>query len=113
MTKGLTEPNHGSDPSSMETTATKTSSGWTLNGGKTWISNAPVADVFIIWAREVIDGNKGKIRGFVIERVCLSLASSRSQLECNLIPAGYPGSVHNSHKEQTSPASEHHRLGLP
>jgi glutaryl-CoA dehydrogenase len=65
----LTEPNHGSDPSSMETTATKTSSGWTLNGGKTWISNAPVADVFIIWAREVIEGQKGKIRGFIIERV--------------------------------------------
>jgi glutaryl-CoA dehydrogenase len=67
--QGLTEPNHGSDPSSMETTATKTSSGWTLNGGKTWISNAPVADVFIIWAREVIEGTKGKIRGFVVERV--------------------------------------------
>jgi len=65
---GLTEPNHGSDPSSMETTATKTSSGRTLNGGKTWISNAPVANVFIIWAREIIEGQKGKIRGFVIER---------------------------------------------
>lgn len=65
---GLTEPNHGSDPSSMETTATKTANGWTLNGAKTWISNAPVADVFIIWAREVVDGQKGKVRGFLLDR---------------------------------------------
>ncbi|ORX37729.1 acyl-CoA dehydrogenase/oxidase [Kockovaella imperatae] len=65
---GLTEPNHGSDPSSMETTATKTADGWTLNGSKTWISNAPVADLFVIWAREVIDGQKGKVRGFLAEK---------------------------------------------
>jgi glutaryl-CoA dehydrogenase len=65
---GLTEPNHGSDPSSMETTATKTADGWTLNGAKTWISNAPVADVFVIWARTIEDGVKGKIRGFVLEK---------------------------------------------
>ncbi|KAL1406428.1 hypothetical protein Q8F55_008127 [Vanrija albida] len=65
---GLTEPNHGSDPSSMETTATKTPTGWTLNGAKTWISNAPVADVFIIWARVIENGQKGKIRGFLLDR---------------------------------------------
>ena len=68
--QGLTEPNHGSDPSSMETTATKTKEGWTLNGSKTWISNAPVADVFIIWARVIEDGVKGKIKGFILEKVC-------------------------------------------
>lgn len=67
--QGLTEPNHGSDPSSMETTATRTADGWTLNGSKTWISNAPIADICVIWAREVVDGEKGKIRGFLVERV--------------------------------------------
>lgn len=72
MGQGLTEPNHGSDPSSMETTATKTADGYTLNGSKTWISNAPVADVFVVWAREVVDGVKGKIRGFILEKVSLS-----------------------------------------
>nr|ODN91844.1 glutaryl-CoA dehydrogenase [Cryptococcus depauperatus CBS 7841] len=65
---GLTEPNHGSDPSSMETTATKTSDGWVLNGSKTWISNAPIADLFIIWARVVENGEKGKVRGFLVEK---------------------------------------------
>ncbi|ODN72944.1 hypothetical protein, variant [Cryptococcus amylolentus CBS 6039] len=65
---GLTEPNHGSDPSSMETTATKTADGWVLNGSKTWISNAPVADVFVVWARVVEGGEKGKVRGFVLEK---------------------------------------------
>lgn len=65
---GLTEPNHGSDPSSMETTATKTSDGWVLNGSKTWISNAPVADLFVIWARVVENGEKGKVRGFLVEK---------------------------------------------
>ena len=53
----------------METTATKTSDGWVLNGSKTWITNAPVADVFIIWARVVENGQKGKIRGFIVEKV--------------------------------------------
>ncbi|EIW71526.1 hypothetical protein TREMEDRAFT_60452 [Tremella mesenterica DSM 1558] len=65
---GLTEPNHGSDPSSMETTAKKTSDGWVLNGSKTWISNAPVADLFVIWARVVESGEKGKVRGFLVEK---------------------------------------------
>ncbi|KAK8849655.1 hypothetical protein IAR55_004990 [Kwoniella newhampshirensis] len=65
---GLTEPNHGSDPSSMETTATKTSDGWVLNGSKTWISNAPVADLFVVWARVVENGEKGKVKGFLVEK---------------------------------------------
>ncbi|KAL7425121.1 hypothetical protein Q5752_000809 [Cryptotrichosporon argae] len=72
---GLTEPNHGSDPSSMETTATKTASGWVLNGSKTWISNAPVADLFVIWARVVENGQKGKVRGFLIEKSAEGLAA--------------------------------------
>jgi glutaryl-CoA dehydrogenase len=65
---GLTEPNHGSDPSGMETTATKTASGWTINGAKTWITNAPYGDFFIIWATTIENGVRGKIRGFIVPR---------------------------------------------
>src|ERR1700730_14272536 len=60
---GLTEPNHGSDPGSMITRAEKVSGGFRLNGAKTWISNAPIADVAVVWAK--LDG---KIRGFIVER---------------------------------------------
>ncbi|KAG6902780.1 hypothetical protein C0995_011928 [Termitomyces sp. Mi166 len=62
---GLTEPNHGSDPAGMETMAEETDGGFILNGSKTWISNAPVADVFVIWARCKWDG---KVRGFLLEK---------------------------------------------
>ncbi|EKD03135.1 Glutaryl-CoA dehydrogenase [Trichosporon asahii var. asahii CBS 8904] len=65
---GLTEPNHGSDPSSMETTATKKDGGWVINGQKTWITNAPYGDFFIIWATTVENGVRGKIRGFIVPR---------------------------------------------
>jgi glutaryl-CoA dehydrogenase len=82
--QGLTEPNHGSDPSSMETTATKTPHGWVLNGSKTWITNSPVADLFVVWARTVENGEKGKIRGFLVEKVRLDakLADLRELLDC-------------------------------
>ena len=60
---GLTEPDHGSDPGSMATRAEKVSGGYKLNGSKTWISNAPVAHVAVVWAK--LDG---KIRGFIVER---------------------------------------------
>ena len=60
---GLTEPDHGSDPGSMVTRAEKVSGGYRLTGAKTWITNAPVADVAVIWAK--LDG---KIRGFIVER---------------------------------------------
>jgi len=60
---GLTEPDHGSDPGSMVTKAEKVAGGYKLNGAKTWISNAPVADIAVVWAK--LDG---KIRGFVVER---------------------------------------------
>jgi glutaryl-CoA dehydrogenase len=60
---GLTEPDHGSDPGSMVTRAEKVAGGYKLNGAKTWISNAPVADVAIVWAK--LDG---KIRGFIVEK---------------------------------------------
>ncbi|MDX2095469.1 MAG: acyl-CoA dehydrogenase [Alphaproteobacteria bacterium] len=60
---GLTEPDHGSDPGSMKTRAVKVEGGYKLSGSKTWITNAPIADVFIIWAK--LDD---KIRGFIVER---------------------------------------------
>ena len=61
---GLTEPNHGSDPGSMETRAKKVDGGWILHGSKTWITNSSIADVFIIWAKD----EEGIIRGFILEK---------------------------------------------
>ncbi|MEQ2214332.1 hypothetical protein XENOCAPTIV_001812, partial [Xenoophorus captivus] len=63
---GLTEPNHGSDPSGMETRAkyNPSSRTYTLNGSKTWITNSPVADVAVVWAK----CDDGKVRGFILER---------------------------------------------
>ncbi len=63
---GLTEPEAGSDPSGMKTTARKTADGYVLNGAKMWISNAPIADVFVVWAKS--DAHGGKIRGFVLDK---------------------------------------------
>ncbi|KAF5348649.1 hypothetical protein D9758_006769 [Tetrapyrgos nigripes] len=62
---GLTEPNHGSDPASMKTTAEDVDGGFIINGSKTWITNSPVADVFVIWAKCKWDN---KIRGFLLEK---------------------------------------------
>ena len=72
---GLTEPDAGSDPSAMTTRAEKTASGYRLIGTKTWISNSPIADVFIVWAKSQADG--GKIRGFVIEKGTPGLSAPR------------------------------------
>ncbi len=63
---GLTEPDAGSDPAGMRTTAKKVDGGYKLSGSKTWISNAPFADVFVVWAKSEAHG--GKIRGFVLEK---------------------------------------------
>ncbi len=63
---GLTEPDAGSDPAGMKTVARKTPTGYVLNGAKMWISNSPIADVFIVWAKSEPHG--GKIRGFVLEK---------------------------------------------
>ncbi|MCY4539087.1 MAG: acyl-CoA dehydrogenase [Chloroflexi bacterium] len=67
---GLTEPNHGSDPGAMETRATKVDGGWIVHGNKMWITNSPIADVFIVWAKAYGDnsGGGGAIRGFILER---------------------------------------------
>ncbi len=61
---GLTEPNHGSDPASMVTRAKKVAGGYSLSGTKMWISNSPIADVFVVWAKD----DEGAIRGFVLEK---------------------------------------------
>ncbi len=63
---GLTEPDAGSDPAGMKTVARKTADGYRLTGSKMWISNSPIADVFVIWAKSEAHG--GKIRGFVLEK---------------------------------------------
>src|SRR4051795_12262870 len=66
---GLTEPDHGSDPGSMVTRAKKVPGGYSLTGAKMWISNSPIADVFVVWAKEVSEsGTVGPIRGFVLEK---------------------------------------------
>lgn len=66
---GLTEPDHGSDPGSMATRAYKVDGGYKLKGSKMWITNSPIADVFVVWAKEVSEGgNVGQIRGFILEK---------------------------------------------
>ena len=66
---GLTEPDHGSDPGSMATRAYKVDGGYKLKGNKMWITNSPVADVFVVWAKEVAeDGTVGQIRGFILDK---------------------------------------------
>jgi len=66
---GLTEPDHGSDPGSMATRAFKTTGGYKLKGSKMWITNSPVADVFVVWAKEVSEGGTvGPIRGFILDK---------------------------------------------
>ncbi len=66
---GLTEPNHGSDPGSMETTALRADGGWVLNGAKMWITNSPIADVSLVWAKaKEKKGDAGVIRGFLVEK---------------------------------------------
>ena len=72
---GLTEPDAGSDPAGMKTTAKKTASGYVLNGAKMWISNAPIADVFVVWAKSEAHG--GKIKGFVLDKGTKGLSAPK------------------------------------
>ncbi|MCO5120276.1 MAG: acyl-CoA dehydrogenase [Burkholderiaceae bacterium] len=65
---GLTEPNHGSDPGSMETRAKAVAGGYRLTGNKMWISNSPIADVFVVWAKCDGGDHDGRIKGFVLEK---------------------------------------------
>ena len=72
---GLTEPDAGSDPAGMKTRAKKTANGYVLNGSKMWISNSPIADVFVVWAKSEAHG--GKIRGFVLEKGMKGLSAPK------------------------------------
>jgi glutaryl-CoA dehydrogenase len=72
---GLTEPDAGSDPAGMKTRAIKTANGYKLSGSKMWISNAPIADVFVVWAKSEAHG--GKIRGFVLEKGMKGLSAPK------------------------------------
>jgi glutaryl-CoA dehydrogenase len=72
---GLTEPDAGSDPAAMKTRAEKTDTGYRLTGTKMWISNSPIADVFVIWAKS--DAHDGRIRGFVLEKGMTGLSAPK------------------------------------
>jgi len=77
---GLTEPNHGSDPGSMESRAVLKGDHYVLNGTKTWITNSPIADVFVIWAKD----EKGDIRGFVLEKGMQGLSAPKLEGKLSL-----------------------------
>ncbi len=72
---GLTEPDAGSDPGGMKTRAEKIDGGYRLTGSKMWISNSPIADVFVVWAKS--DAHDGKIRGFVLEKGMKGLSAPK------------------------------------
>ena len=76
---GLTEPNHGSDPGSMETRAKKVPGGYELSGSKMWISNSPLATVFVVWAKCVGGDHDGKIKGFILEKGMKGLSAPKIQ----------------------------------
>ena len=78
---GLTEPNHGSDPGSMETRAKKVDGGWILHGSKSWITNSPIADIFIIWAKA---NTNGRICGFILEKGMKGLSAPKIEGKLSL-----------------------------
>ena len=88
---GLTEPDAGSDPAGMKTVAKKTADGYVLNGAKMWISNSPIADVFVVWAKS--EAHDGKIRGFILEKGMAGLSapkiggklSLRASVTCEIV----------------------------
>lgn len=79
---GLTEPDSGSDPASMRTRAVKTDQGYRLSGSKTWISNSPLADVFVVWAKS--EAHDDKIRGFVLEKGMPGLSAPKIEGKLSL-----------------------------
>ncbi len=79
---GLTEPDAGSDPGGMRTRATKIDGGYRISGTKTWISNAPIADVFVVWAKS--DAHGGAIRGFVLEKGMKGLSAPKIEGKLSL-----------------------------
>ncbi|QCB56155.1 acyl-CoA dehydrogenase [Sphingopyxis sp. PAMC25046] len=79
---GLTEPDAGSDPGGMRTRAVKIDGGYRLSGTKTWISNAPIADVFVVWAKS--DAHGGAIRGFILEKGMRGLSAPKIEGKLSL-----------------------------
>ena len=79
---GLTEPDAGSDPASMKTRAEKIKGGYRITGSKMWISNSPIADVFVIWAKS--EAHEGKIKGFVLEKGMKGLSSPKIEGKLSL-----------------------------
>ncbi|KQS04571.1 acyl-CoA dehydrogenase [Sphingomonas sp. Leaf357] len=79
---GLTEPDAGSDPGGMTTRAKKTADGYVISGAKTWISNAPIADVFVVWAKS--DAHGGGIRGFILDKGMKGLATPKIEGKLSL-----------------------------
>ena len=92
---GLTEPDAGSDPAGMKTRAVKTAKGYRISGSKMWISNSPLADVFVIWAKS--EAHDGKIRGFILEKGMKGLSapkiggklSLRASVTCEVVMDGF------------------------
>ena len=87
---GLTEPEAGSDPGGMKTRAEKVEGGYRITGSKMWISNAPFADVFVVWAKS--DAHQGKIRGFVLEKGMKGLSAPKIENKLSL-RASITGSI--------------------
>jgi len=79
---GLTEPDHGSDPGGMQARAVKVPGGYRLTGPKTWITNAPIADLFVVWAKS--EAHQGKIRGFLLERGMPGLSAPKIEGKMSL-----------------------------
>lgn len=77
---GLTEPDHGSDPASMKTRARRAGDGWVLDGAKMWISNSPIADVFVVWAKD----DEGIVRGFILEKGMKGLSAPKIEGKLSL-----------------------------
>lgn len=82
---GLTEPDHGSDPGSMVTTATKVDGGWKLNGAKMWITNSPIADLAVVWAKaKETPNDEGIIRGFLVEKGTKGFSAPKTKYKMSL-----------------------------
>lgn len=82
---GLTEPDHGSDPGSMVTSAVKTDGGWIMNGAKMWITNSPIADVAVVWAKaKEKKGDEGVIRGFLVEKGMKGFTAPHTKFKMSL-----------------------------
>ncbi len=79
---GLTEPDAGSDPAGMKTRAVKTANGYKITGSKMWISNSPIADVFVVWAKS--EAHDGKIKGFVLEKGMKGLSAPKIENKVSL-----------------------------